>query len=66
VSEQTTETIAPFRFDAEEAAAFIGMSTGWLWASDIPRVKLGRRTHWLREDLESYLRAHRTHGGQAA
>jgi hypothetical protein len=66
VSEQTTETIAPFRFDAEGAARYIGQSKSWLWASDIPRVKLGRRTHWLREDLEAYLRAHRTHGGQAA
>lgn len=55
----------PFRFDAENAAAYIGMSVSWLWASDIPRVKLGTRVHWLREDLEAYLRAHRTHGVSA-
>jgi hypothetical protein len=65
VSEQTTEPIAPFRFDIVAAAAFIGMSESWLWASDIPRVKLGRRTHWLREDLEKYMRDHRTHGEAA-
>jgi hypothetical protein len=55
----------PFRFDAEDAARYIGMSVSWLWASDIPRVKLGRRVHWLREDLESFLRTHRTHGSAA-
>lgn len=55
-------TDTPFRFSAKEAAAFIGMSPNWLWQSDIPRVKLGRRVHWLREDLEAYLRNHRTHG----
>jgi hypothetical protein len=54
-----------FQMDATEAAAYIGMSEAWLWASDIPRVKLGRRVKWLREDLESYLRAHRTHGNAA-
>lgn len=55
-----------FQMSAKDAAAYIGMSESWLWNSDIPRVRLGARTKWLREDLEAYLRAHRTHGGQAA
>jgi predicted DNA-binding transcriptional regulator AlpA len=62
---ETAETVAPFRFNVEDAARYIGMSESWLWASDIPRVKLGSRVHWLREDLEQYLRSHRTHGSAA-
>lgn len=54
-----------FQFNADDAAAYIGMSRAWLWASDIPRVKLGRSVKWLREDLESYLRSRRTHGSAA-
>lgn len=66
MSETAEGALPPFQFDAEGAADYIGMSPTWLWASDIPRVRLGRSVKWLREDLESYLRAHRTHGGQAA
>jgi predicted DNA-binding transcriptional regulator AlpA len=55
-----------FALSADEAAAYIGMSRSWLWSSDIPRVRLGRSVKWLREDLEQYLRNHRTHGGEAA
>lgn len=62
---ETTELV-PFQFNAEDAAQYIGMSRAWLFASDIPRVRLGRSVKWLREDLEAYLRARRSHGGQAA
>ena len=63
---ETEQGIVPFQFDAHDAAEYIGMSVSWLWNSDIPRVRLGGRTKWLREDLEAYLRARRTHGGAAA
>lgn len=62
---ETTEQGA-FQLSAKEAAAYIGMSVSWLWHSDIPRVRLGARVKWLREDLESYLRSRRSHGGKAA
>ena len=61
----TTGTVNANSIDGQDAAAFIGMSVRWLETSDIPRVRLGRRVHWLREDLEAYLRAHRTHGVSA-
>lgn len=57
--------LPPFQFSAEDAARYLGMSTSWLWASDIPRVRLGRSVKWLREDLEAYCRNHRTHGSAA-
>ena len=57
---------SPFQFSVEDAAAYVGMSASWLWASDIPRVRLGRSVKWLREDLEAYLRSHRTHGTQGS
>lgn len=55
----------PFALNAKEAAAYIQMSVSWLWQSDIPRVRLGSRVKWLREDLEAYLRSRRTHGAAA-
>lgn len=61
---ETTEQGA-FQLSAKAAAAYIGMSVSWLWHSDIPRVRLGARVKWLREDLESYLRSRRTHGEAA-
>ena len=62
---ETEQVIPPFQFEAKDAAAYIGMSVSWLWQSDIPRVRLGRSVKWLREDLENYLRSHRTHGEAA-
>jgi predicted DNA-binding transcriptional regulator AlpA len=52
-------------FDAKGAAAYLGMSVSWLWQSDVPRVRLGTRTKWLRDDLDAYLKAHRSHGSAA-
>jgi predicted DNA-binding transcriptional regulator AlpA len=54
-----------FALDVTEASQYIGMSRAWLYASDIPRVKLGRSVKFLREDLEKYLRDRRTHGHAA-
>ena len=56
----------PFQFTLEDAARYIGMSPRWLEASDVPRVRLGRSVRFLREDLETYVRARRTHGASAA
>lgn len=53
-------------FSIKDAARYMGMSLSWLEHSDVPRVRLGRRVLFLREDLDRYLRARRTHGGQAA
>jgi predicted DNA-binding transcriptional regulator AlpA len=60
-----SEAERPFQFDLAEAAAYIGMSRSWLEHSDVPRVRLGTRVKFLREDLEAYLRARRTHGAAA-
>lgn len=49
-----------------EAAKYVGMSKSWVEHSDVPRVRLGRRVVFLRADLDAYLAARRTHGGQAA
>ena len=50
----------------KDAAAYLGMSQSWLEHSDVPRVRLGRRVKFLKSDLDAYLAARRTHGGQAA
>lgn len=50
---------------AKVAAAYIDMSVRWLWDSDVPRVRLGRRVKFLRADLDAYLTQRRTHGAAA-
>lgn len=50
---------------AKDAAAYIDMSVSWLWHSDVPRIRLGRRVKFLRADLDAYLAARRTHGAAA-
>ncbi|HET9064934.1 MAG TPA: helix-turn-helix domain-containing protein [Gemmatimonadales bacterium] len=39
----------------KQAARFLTMSQAWLFASDIPHVKLGRRRLYRREDLIAYV-----------
>jgi excisionase family DNA binding protein len=39
----------------QEAAAYLSMSVSWLEHSDVPRVKLGTRVRFLRDDLDAYL-----------
>jgi hypothetical protein len=39
----------------KEAANFLRMSVAWLYASDIPYVKLGRRRVYRAEDLDSFV-----------
>ena len=39
----------------KQAAKFLNMSTGWLLASGIPHVKLGRRRQYRTTDLRSYV-----------
>jgi predicted DNA-binding transcriptional regulator AlpA len=53
-------------FTAEEAARYIGMSTSWLWHSDVPRVRLGRAVRFRRVDLDAYVAARVSHGTAAA
>jgi predicted DNA-binding transcriptional regulator AlpA len=50
---------------AKQAAAYLDMSESWVWHSDVPRVRLGRRVKFLRADLDAYLRQRRTHGTAA-
>jgi hypothetical protein len=45
----------------EEAAEFIRMSLSWLTHSDVPRVRLGRRTVFLKSQLIRYMESHLTH-----
>lgn len=53
--------ITPIALDVKDAASYIGMSVSWLEHSDVPRVRLGRRVKYLVEDLDRYLKQHRTH-----
>jgi predicted DNA-binding transcriptional regulator AlpA len=41
--------------NASDAAAYLGMSVSWLWHSDVPRVRLGRRVLFRVVDLNNYL-----------
>jgi hypothetical protein len=60
------QTGAPaIALNVHDAAKAIGMSERWLWASDIPRVRLGNRVVFLVDDLTAYLKQRRTHGAAA-
>jgi len=39
----------------KEAADFLGMSQAWLYQSDVPCVRLGRRRLYRHEDLQAYV-----------
>jgi predicted DNA-binding transcriptional regulator AlpA len=38
-----------------EAAKLLGMSQAWLYQSDVPHVKLGRRRLYRSADLRSFI-----------
>lgn len=46
----------------KEAAAYLRVSGGWLYGSNIPYAKLGRRRVYRRCDLDDYVRCHLSHG----
>ena len=46
---------------AKDAAALLGVSASWLYQSNVPRVKLGRRTLYRPHDLAAYVDARVTH-----
>ena len=46
---------------ARKAAARLGVSPSWLYQSDVPRVKLGRRTLYRPSDLTKYVDARVSH-----
>ena len=48
--------------NAKQTATYLGMSERWVWQSDLPRVRLGRRVKFLRVDVDAYVAARRTHG----
>lgn len=64
MAEQGSEAKAG-AMSAKDAASYIDMSVRWLWDSDVPRVRLGRRVKFLRADLDAYLTQRRTHGAAA-
>lgn len=39
----------------KQAAKYLTMSPAWLFASDVPFVKLGRRRLYRPEDLDAYV-----------
>lgn len=41
--------------NVKEAAAYLSVSTSWLYTSGIPFVKLGRRRLYRVEDLDSHV-----------
>jgi excisionase family DNA binding protein len=46
----------------KEAAAYLGISEGWLYQSGIPFAKLGRRRLYRRADLDQFVADHLSHG----
>lgn len=42
-------------FSGKEAATLLGMSLAWLYQSDVPHVRLGRRRLYRSTDLRSYI-----------
>lgn len=42
-------------YTVKEAAKYLTMSQAWLFASDVPHVKLGRRRLYRKEDLDGYV-----------
>lgn len=45
----------------DEAARYLRVSVSWLWKSDVPRVRFGRRVLWLRSQLLAYAECHLSH-----
>lgn len=45
----------PILFTVKQAAKRLNMSEAWLFASDVPHVKLGRRRLYRPSDLDSYI-----------
>jgi hypothetical protein len=45
----------------DDAAAHLGISKSWLYQSDVPFAKLGRRRLYRPEDLDGYVRARVSH-----
>lgn len=45
----------------DAAAAFLKVSTSWLYNSDVPRARLGRRIVFLRSQLLAYVESRLTH-----
>jgi predicted DNA-binding transcriptional regulator AlpA len=45
----------------KQVAAHLGVSKSWLYQSDIPSVKLGRRRLYRPSDLAGYVSAHVSH-----
>lgn len=59
--ESGAEGERPAVLTVQEAAGYLRVSRSWVEHSDLPRVRLGRRVVFLREDLDSYMKARRTH-----
>ena len=62
MAEGAVANIAPLLLDSEQAAILCGVGRSLWWslhsAGRVPLpVKLGRRTLWRREELESWIRA---------
>lgn len=47
--------------NVSEAADYLGVSASWLWKSDVPRARLGKRVVWIRSQLLAYAEARLTH-----
>jgi excisionase family DNA binding protein len=41
--------------NVETASKYLGMSPGWLRASSIPVVRMGRRRLYRQEDLDTFI-----------
>ncbi|MDX2261524.1 MAG: helix-turn-helix domain-containing protein [Gemmatimonadales bacterium] len=48
----------PMLFTVKQASKRLNMSEAWLFASDIPHVKLGRRRLYRSTDLDAYVNRH--------
>lgn len=46
----------------KEAAAYLGVSKGWVYGSGIPFAKLGRRRLYRHTDLDCFVEDNLSHG----
>lgn len=51
-------------FSVKRAAAYLGISEGWLYKSGIPFAKLGRRRLYRPSDLDRFVEQNVSHGKQ--
>lgn len=56
-----TPSLLPGLLSVKQAAAYLGISQAWLYQSDVPWVRLGRRRLYDPDSLRAYITRHSSH-----